>query len=149
MGWTDSHLHQFDMDGDSWGVPEYDECDDFELIDEGKNHLSDLLRSKGDTLIHVYDFGDDWRHEVVFEKIVPVTEQPKHPICLGGERRCPPEDVGGTHGYMEFLDAIIDPKHEEHERMVVWGGGHFIDQFDLEAANQKLRRMRWPIRHRL
>jgi hypothetical protein len=27
---------------------------------------------------------------------------------------CPPEDVGGTHGYKDFLEAIADPKHEQH-----------------------------------
>jgi hypothetical protein len=33
MGWTDSHLHQFENDGKSWGVPEWDEFDEFDLID--------------------------------------------------------------------------------------------------------------------
>ena len=39
MGWTDSHLHQFDKDGKSWGVPEYDEFDELELIDEARPTL--------------------------------------------------------------------------------------------------------------
>lgn len=28
MGWTDSHLDQFEKDGKNWGVPEWDEFDD-------------------------------------------------------------------------------------------------------------------------
>jgi hypothetical protein len=40
MGWTDSHLHQFDKDGKSWGVPEWDEFEEFDLIDESKTHLA-------------------------------------------------------------------------------------------------------------
>jgi hypothetical protein len=28
------------------------------------------------------------------------------------------------------------------------GRGHFHDEFQLETINQKLSRMRWPVRHR-
>jgi hypothetical protein len=28
LGWTDSHLHQFERDGKYWGFPEYDEFED-------------------------------------------------------------------------------------------------------------------------
>jgi hypothetical protein len=67
---------------------------------------------------------------------------------LGGERRCPPEDVGGVSGYKEFLEVIFDPTHEEYEHLVGWAGGHFVDEFDMKAVNGKLSRMRWPVRHR-
>jgi Plasmid pRiA4b ORF-3-like protein len=72
----------------------------------------------------------------------------KVPTCLGGERRCPPEDVGGVAGYEEFLEVIVDPAHEEHDHYVHWAGGHFLDEFDLKAVNETLSRMRWPVRHR-
>jgi hypothetical protein len=51
-------------------------------------------------------------------------------------------------GYQEFLDAILDPTHEDYERYKRWAGGHFLDEFDLKAANQNLSTMRWPVRHR-
>ena len=60
----------------------------------------------------------------------------------------PPEDVGGAHGYREFLDVILDPTHKEYEQYVRWAGGHFIDEFDLRAVNETLSRMQWPVRHR-
>jgi hypothetical protein len=148
MGWTDSHLHQFEKDGKNWGVPEWDEFDEFDLIDEGKTQLAKVLKSEGDSMVYQYDFGDDWQHEVVLEKIVPVSDLLKTPICLAGERRCPPEDVGGVQGYQEFLEVIFDPKHEEYEQYVRWAGGHFEDELELEAVNGKLSRMRWPVRHR-
>jgi hypothetical protein len=50
--------------------------------------------------------------------------------------------------YQNFLDAITDPTHEDYERLVMWAGGHFLDQFDVKAANETLKRMRWPVRHR-
>ena len=148
MGSTDSHLHQFEKDGKNWGIPELDEFDEFNLIDESKTLLDKVLKIEGDSMIYQYDFGDDWRHEVVLEKIIPVNDIVKIPICLGGERRCPPEDVGGVDGYQEFLEVIYDPKHEEYEQYVRWPGGHFQHDFDLEAVNETLSRMRWPVRHR-
>lgn len=148
MGWTDSHLHQFEKDGKYWGVPEYDEFEELDLIDESKVKLAKLLKTEGESLVYVYDFGDDWRHDVVLEKILPPADPPNKPICLGGERRCPPEDVGGVIGYEEFLEAIFDPTHDEYAAMVTWAGGHFQDTFDVKAVNDILADMRWPIRHR-
>jgi Plasmid pRiA4b ORF-3-like protein len=77
FGWTDSHLHNFEKDGKYWGVPEYDD-----LIDESKITLAKLLRVEGDSMIYVYDFGDNWRHEVVLEKIISVRDLVKIPICV-------------------------------------------------------------------
>jgi hypothetical protein len=128
---------------EGWKVSEYDD-----LIDESKMQLAKLLKAEGESMVYVYDFGDDWVHEVVLEKVIAVNDVVKTPICLGGERRCPPEDVGGVSGYQEFLEVIFDPKHEEYEHFVGWAGGHFVDKLDLKAANETLSRMRWPIRHR-
>jgi hypothetical protein len=148
MGWTDSHLHQFEKDGKYWGVPETDEFGDLELNDESKVAVSKLLKAEGDSVVYVYDFGDDWRHEVVLEKIV-ASDTTTKPVCLAGERRCPPEDVGGPHGYQEFLEAIFQPKHEEFDHFRGWAGGKFhAEEFDLKAVNAVLSRLRWPVKHR-
>ena len=43
-------------------------------------------------------------------------------------------------GYLEFLSAIQDPKHEEHDSMLTWIGGAFDPEgFDLNAINRALR----------
>ena len=91
MGWTDSHLHQFEKDGKYWGDPRNREFeDDIDIVDESRVPVARLLLAKGDSMVYVYDFGDNWRHQVVLEKIVP-SETPPKPVCLAGERRCPPE----------------------------------------------------------
>ena len=46
-----------------------------------------------------YDFGDRWKHSVLFEGCVRARKGTRHPTCLEGERACPPEDVGGVRGY--------------------------------------------------
>ncbi len=43
-------------------------------------------------------------------------------------------------GYLEFLSAIKDPKHGEHDSMLTWIGGAFDPEgFDLNAINRALR----------
>ena len=98
-------------------------------------------------MVYVYDFGDDWRHQVGLEKILPL-EGAKKPVCLAGERRCPPEDVGGPFGYEEFLEAIFEPGHEEFAHFRGWAGGKFhAEEFRLKAVNNLLGRMLWPVKH--
>jgi len=151
MNWTDSHLHQFEKDGKYWGVPDDEGFeDDVEVIDESKVTVGKLLRAEGDSLVYVYDFGDNWQHEVVLERIVPLDAAaiPK-PVCLAGERRCPPEDVGGVSGYQEFLEVIFEPGHEEFEHYREWARDPVhAEEFDVAAVNKILERMRWPKRHR-
>jgi hypothetical protein len=122
MGWTNSHLHRFEKDGKQWGVPEHFEDDDTDIIDESRTKISDILMTPGDSVHYVYDFGDNWRHSVVLEKLLPASTTTVRPLCLAGERHCPPEDVGGTPGYEEFLQVVFEPTHEEYDHYVRWAG---------------------------
>ena len=84
-----------------------------------------------------------WRHEVLFEGFPPNDPKAKSPVCLEGERACPPEDCGGPWGYSSFLDAIQNPGHESHEEMLEWVGGEFDPEaFDIEAINRELATLR-------
>jgi hypothetical protein len=148
MGWTDSHLHLFEKDGKYWGVPEHlEDDDDIEVIDESRAPVGKVLLAQGDSMVYVYDLGDDWRHQVVLEKIVPSDAARPKPVCLAGKRRCPPEDVGGPHGYQEFLEVIFQPGHEEFEHYRQWAGDPVhAEEFDIQAVNDILDRMRWPMK---
>jgi len=149
MGWTDSHLHRFEKDGDCWGVPESDEFNELDLIDERKTWLAQVLKSDGDSMVYLYDFVDDWRHQVTLEKIIPMSNGVKTPVCLAGKRRCPPDGVGGVSGYEEFLKFIVDPAHRNYEPFIHWAGGLFrAEEFNLTTTNIILSRMALPTRHR-
>jgi len=88
---------------------------------------------------YLYDYGDNWQHKVKVEKVLNIDLGLTSPLCLAGRNACPPEDVGGAPGYSEFLEAINDPTHEEHQQMIDWCGGSFdSDAFDLDAASQRL-----------
>jgi len=70
-------------------------------------------------------------------------ERAKYPICLGGERACPPEDCGGPWGYSDFLETLMNPDHKSHDKMLEWvGGGFDPEAFDIEALNKELATLR-------
>lgn len=90
-----------------------------------------------------YDFGDSWMHEVVIEELATSSLGLKYGVCLDGANACPPDDVGGTSGYGEFLSAIINPAHEDHESYLQWIGEPFDPtKFDLAGVNAVLQRIR-------
>lgn len=145
MGWTNSHLHQFEIKGERYGDPELlnDGFDDFDCEDSTTTMIGDILPKTGErfTFKYEYDFGDSWEHEVLFEGSPPIDPKAKYPLCLEGERACPPEDVGGIWGYQDFLAAIADPKHEEHKSMLRWCGGKFSpDTFDPAKATKEMKK---------
>ena len=134
MGWTDSHLHQFFARERRFGVPDPEWGDD-DLVDESGVPLRSILTHRSDRILYEYDFGDGWEHTIELEKVL--SEDLDVPICLKGRRACPPEDVGGLWGYSEFLEAISDRSHPEHEEYREWIGGTFdAEQFDAGVVNQ-------------
>ena len=143
MGWTDSHLHEFTIGNKRY--TEYPESKEDGLVC-GRYRLGDLIKQKGRTFRYLYDFGDSWEHELVLEESRYVNPELRTKLaCLDGQRACPPEDVGGVHGYFEFLNALKAPYHEEHGSYTEWSGGSFdSERFDPESINWELMKyIRW------
>ena len=78
-----------------------------------------MIYREGQRLSYEYDFGDSWDHTLLVEKILPSQESVRYPVCLKGKRACPPEDEGGVWGYENFLEAIRNPDHDEHEEYLI------------------------------
>lgn len=136
MGWTNSHLHQFTIDGMDYSDPRF-EVEGAE--DEFAVTLADVVPAERLRFNLLYDFGDAWDHEITVEKILPREAGKRYPVCVAGERACPPEDCGGVWGYGNFLEAIRDPENEEHDSMLEWVGGSFDPEaFDVAALNNRL-----------
>jgi hypothetical protein len=137
MGWTQSHLYRFEVGGVDFGEP--DPEDDLAFRSAKATPLRTIAPAPGAVFLYEYDFGDCWQHRIVVEQVLPPEPGAAYPRCTAGKRACPPEDVGGVWGYEEFLAAIRDPEHEEHEAMREWGGEEFDPEtFDLRAVNEQL-----------
>ncbi len=141
MGWTNSHLHAFTIDGDRYGM-HFD--DDF--LDEDVDLLHEktitVIRALGERsrIAYEYDFGDGWDHTILVEDRHTLPYGLKHAVCLDGANACPPEDCGGAGGYEELLLALADPSHEDHDDLLEWIGGPFDPtDFDLVATNVALQ----------
>lgn len=147
MGWTDSHLHEFDIGGLRYGDQDMLNEDRFEddaqAFDAGEVRLKDFSRKPGTSFTYIYDFGDNWRHTVTLEKLVAITPAQKTAICIAGARSCPPEDVGSTSGYEEFVRILssTDPDDREEQRQLKrWIGGKFdAERFDVTKTDKKVR----------
>ena len=136
MGWENYHLHLFRFGKKEYGIPDPEYPS--EMRNERGRRLREFLRDEGEMFEYQYDFGDNWEHDVVVERIVTGVEVTAA-RCLEGERSCPPEDVGSPSGYMEYLEALKDPSHPDHQQMVEWRGPSFDpERFDLKRINRRL-----------
>lgn len=143
MGWYDSHLHQFIVGASYYGVPSIDDSPDLDLKDERRTRLKEIISKPKMKIVYEYDFGDGWEHEILLEKVFPPEPGVQYPRCLGGARACPPEDCGGIGGYDNFLAAIRDPAHEEHDEYLDWIGGEFDpEEFELDEIDTALRHIK-------
>jgi hypothetical protein len=141
MGWTNSHLHQFIVGQTYFGEPHPDYG--LEMQDERRVRLNQVAPREGFKFRYEYDFGDSWLHDLLVEEILEPEPGQQYPVCIAGKRACPPEDVGGVWGYEEFLQAIGDPDHPEHEEYLEWIGGEFDpEEFDLEETSKTLQELR-------
>jgi hypothetical protein len=149
MGWSNSHLHQFDDGENRYADPQNGEDDFFEddekSIDEFSVPLSDVLCTECDELGYLYDFGDSWEHVIVLEKIMK--EHPKYsglPVCIDGARACPPDDCGGMGGYQDLCEIMQSPENDGYDEMMDWLGGKFDPRrFDLKKTNTFLNMLKW------
>ena len=139
MGWQDYHLHAFRIREIEYGVPNPDyEPMGVPLKDDRRTTLRSLV-SVDESFVYEYDFGDGWEHEILVEAVLAPRPRTRYPRVVDGARACPPEDVGGTPGYVAFLDAVADPRHAEHASVLDWAGGSFDPEaFDIDAANREL-----------
>jgi hypothetical protein len=165
MGWSNSHLYDFNLKeqklritGDEESISEYEMYSKIKLTKKNDPYgfISNLLEVKpklsskvkidkyieqNDNIIYIYDLGDYWKHKIELEEKIEEYEN-SYPVCIEGEGACPPEDVGGISGYMEFLEIINDKRHPEYEETREWAcNQYYNDDFDIEKTNSHLADM--------
>lgn len=145
FGWFDCHLFLFSPS--SWGsspqieLPD-DEDDSFPLfgkkvesLDSTKVKLSDIFTNEKQKYVYIYDFGDDWKHQLTLEKILD--ENLLYARCIKANGACPPEDCGGEWGYENLKEVLADKKHPEHKDMKEWLGMSAREKWDAEEYDLK------------
>jgi hypothetical protein len=122
FGWENSHLFQFCekslSDAIGYGIPDNFDSD-AKIADAKKTKMSKIFKKAGQVYQYIYDFGDYWKHRVTLERVEQ--DELACAFCIGGSGACPPEDVGGIHGYLEMLDSLKKGGGEE-ERYRDWLG---------------------------
>ena len=143
MDWDNAHLHEFEINGLRYGPMEDEDPWDLGGPDASTDvPLHAVIGRAGSSFTYTYDFGDDWKHTIKLEKILPVEEGASYPRCIKGKRACPPEDCGGPWGYGGLLEALSDPTHPSHRDLTEWLGDAFNPEaFDLTTINNRLARL--------
>jgi hypothetical protein len=132
FGWENCHLYQFSEKGyASYPLYKPDDCDGDTVKDSTETIISEVFVTPKQTFTYIYDFGDDWKHHIVLEKITDTENT--IPLCLAGEGACPPEDCGGIPGYYNLLEILSDPKNPQHKEMKSWLGLGKNEQWDVNA----------------
>ena len=138
MGWKNHHLYQFDVAAVELSDPVT--AAEFGAENAEQIQLDRFLSREAVSFLYEYDFCDNWRHEVVVEKLLPLASNGQYPLCLAGEGACPPENSGGVESYTTLLQAIADPAHPERAELLATISGRFDPEaFDAGEANLSLQ----------
>lgn len=147
MGWYDCHLHEFSFNSPLGkgnrvciGIPHEDYSD---KVHEDWNVMIAVIFAIVDEVEYWYDFGDSWMHSIKLEKILPRESKKKYPVCIAGERACPPEDVGSEPGYYHLLEVLKNPRKREYKEFKEWLGKEYDPEYfnseDVVFENPKER----------
>lgn len=140
MGWENDHLSMFQVGQRRIGEPSGDYGDRTE--DASRLQLGKVAGQRGARLTYIYDFGDDWHHQLVVEKTACPDAEPGRVVCLSGRRACPPEDCGGIWGYSDLLTALENPTEPDLAERIEWleqvHGPYDPDQFDPAEVTGRL-----------
>ena len=143
MGWTNSHIYQFNHVENIIADPRLLDDELGPVTDVKDVMVTQVFSHVGNTITYEYDFGDGWMHhlELVEISIHPIDEV--LPRIIGGEHACPPEDCGGIHGYRELKEILMNPKHPEYKSSKRWVSSTFDPMVcDLKTIQQNLGKLR-------
>jgi site-specific recombinase XerC len=128
MGWTDSHLHRFIINGEEYGISQIGGISFTK--DPHKVQLADFRLGEKHRFFYEYDMGDYWQHEILVEKILTSKLNNLDPVCMSGKRACPPEDCGGAERFMAMVQKQKNRSGRAKKR---------FEEFDEDLVNSRLK----------
>jgi hypothetical protein len=144
MDWADVHLHCFEINEVRYSSGSDDEFTslNMELKDEHAYTLDSLNLTDKQCFTYVYNFGDQWVHHILVSKIMPSSDFSetdwRYPVCLSGERSCPPEDCGGLPGYERLVEAFNAPNTKKSRELLAYYPSFDPDFFNIDLINEVL-----------
>jgi len=136
LAWDGSHLFEFytaDLARTPLGGLPTSETLGVEVKDAWTVSMRSVLRVPGDTLTYLYDFGDDWEHQVRLTRILPRPLRHRRQL-VAGARAAPIEGSGGPEGHARCV-ALYNGWREAPERAKQLGDWD-PEHFDLMMAKQ-------------
>ncbi|MEL6408167.1 MAG: plasmid pRiA4b ORF-3 family protein [Chloroflexota bacterium] len=133
MSWENYNLYRFDVGWKDFTMEPMagEDHDVHEPIDAYLSEVSDQF-------FYEYDFGDRWVHVMILEKFL-VCEMAE-PLCVAGNRACPPEDNGGPSLYDEFLRSRQARKGRVSRKWQHRIGNYWdTNAFDIDVTNETLK----------
>lgn len=144
FGWKDEDEYEYEFTINKTRVydfgAELDMGDDPGRRDSMETMLDDHVSLINKQFTYTYNLENRWEHAILLEKIISDERDIKHPVCIGGERACPPDDCGGILVYQSMLDALSDKNHHQHKFIKKqlgknWDAGFF----NIEHVNNSLQ----------
>lgn len=147
FGWENEHMYSFSPSGyhsspEIEAKPDKNEnelstflsMNSSQSLDAAKTKLSYIFKREGQYFTYIYDFGDDWAHKIILEKI-DEKDDSTSAILLKGKGACPPEDCGGPWGYEELKNVMADKSHPDRQEMLDWLSLESDEEWDTESYN--------------
>lgn len=151
FGWCGYHLYSFEVGATlhQYGLHIEEPSDEsfdmpWEFASSYKEKI-DKYFERYKKIKYVYDFGDDWLHDIVIEKEIYTDKKLKYPVCIKAKMANLPEDCGGPYGYIELLEILDGPKNEEYKDLRKWLDGSFFvwnddrTYVDIDNINEDLK----------
>ena len=120
------------INGEEIGMSDMDEFGGDDVLNEGAILLKEKIILEKQKFVYLYDFGDNWNHQITVSKFLEAKKDAFYPRCVRGARNTPPEDCGGIWGFEEFKEIMSDKNHPEYEEMKEW----YEEDYDSDAFSK-------------
>jgi len=135
MGWPESEEHQFRIGDIAYGKPEET---DATLRDSRWVRLADVIGLGRNSFVYAIGPESLWEHEVRIETVLSGNPDNQRPMCLEGERACPPEGCPGPEAYVEHAARRRESSRRARAGAEKARPAFDPDTFDLDSINRRL-----------
>jgi len=101
--WANEHLHHFRIFGKDYGS---------NGADTGTVRLHRFGLRHGERFRYVYNYYAQWQCDIRLESTLPFDPKRYYPVCTGGQRPAPPEQVQDAWTYLALRDEHRYPSWE-------------------------------------